>query len=178
MRTIILGLGMLLSTHALARESGNFRRTDVLNAAGARAGTVSAYHQKTTKDARISLVESGNKAILVKAPLDRSQPAKRLTTKQANRINLLTQAQARKLASNNGGILGSKKKVTVQATGVSASRFSYSFKQTSPSSILIRAFGRNKYRVSNINRSVTVGAWGGSAIETASGGKYDFIKVQ
>jgi hypothetical protein len=171
MRTIVIGLGVMLSTTALAGESGNFRRAEVIKAAGVDNGYVSAV--KSTKTDRVSVVETRHKAILVKAPLDRSKAAKKMTAKEANAMGLQTQAQARELARKNGGILGSKSKIKVEDNGVSASRWSYKFRQVSPASVIIPAYNNGKYRAHDIDRTVTIGNKGG-AVESASSA-YDYI---
>jgi len=166
MRYLVLGLGMLLSTSAFASQSGNFRRAEVLKAAGVKTGFVTAF--KSNKTNRISAVQNGTKVTLVQAPLRRSAAVTKLTTAQVNRRDMLTQAQAKKLAETNGGLYGSKGRVTVKNAGLSASNYSYTFTQTSPKSVVIPAWNNQKARITNITRTVTIGNKGGAA-ESASG---------
>ncbi len=106
---------------------------------------------------RISIVEHGAKVDLVRVPLDAKEPVEKLNTQEANARGLITQTQAKKLAETNGGLLGTKGKVSVKESGLATHRTSYSFDQTSPKTETIKYYADNRpYEFSAIKRAVTI----------------------
>jgi hypothetical protein len=173
MRKLLVAAGLLLSTSAFASypsQNGNFRRAEVLKAVGAKDGRVASLAAaknhviapNAPKGARIAIVSHGGKVDLVKAPEDTSREVTRLSERQAKSMGLLTQKEAAKYASSNGGLLGSSKKVRVVNDGLSASGGSYAFKQISPSSKVVKQY-KSLYRADKISRTVTIGGNGESA---------------
>jgi hypothetical protein len=144
MRTVaICCCTLFVATTAFAGEivgRGNFRRAEAIQAAGAKGqathvrGIATMNPRLNLKSARILFVESGDtkKVSIVKAPLDRSAPVKVLTIAQANKLGLVTQAQAREQASFNKGVFGTRGRVQVKDLGITWENQSYSFKQTAP----------------------------------------------
>jgi hypothetical protein len=188
MKKLVVGIGALFVSTSLAfaeapkppeHVTGNFRRTEAINAAGAKHWTTATVHNVassekkiagvvTPKDSRVMMVaHDGGKVDLVKVPLDDTKPVTKMTTRAANHLGLQTQSQARDAASMNGGKFGSKRPVTMQNDGIGARRNSYSFKQTDPSSKVVKEWG-HVYRESGIQRTVTVTGSGESATWTKS----------
>jgi hypothetical protein len=144
MRTVAICCCMLfVATTAFAKEivgRGNFRRAEAIQAAGAKGqathvrGLATMNPRLNLKSSRILFVESGDskKVSIVKAPLDRSEKVKVLTTAQANKLGFVTQAQAREQASYNKGVYGTRGRVLVKDLGITWENQSYAFKQTAP----------------------------------------------
>ena len=174
MRTSLLALSVLISSTAFAGQSGNFRREEVLKAAGVKDGRVTAL--KSNRLNRISVVESGNKVILVQAPRRRSAPATKLTATQIKRRDMVTPAQALALASHNGGMLGSKGQVKVVPAGLSTSRTSYVFAQVSPATIPTVGWKGQPAQYSNINRMVQVYRNKDGRVGESASAYFDYIK--
>ncbi len=144
MRSMLIALGLVLSTSAFAATSapkgnGNFRRAEAITAAGANAKTArvvglstAANHVeagKNYKNARTLLVADQGKVSLLKAPLDKSEPVTKLSTLQANRMGLKTQTQARKIAAASpGGELRGKGALKLTNAGLDETGGSYTFK--------------------------------------------------
>jgi len=180
MKTVAVASLMLLASTAFAAPvgTGNFRRADAVKAARAQSqftyvrGLAKMEPKLNPKSSRILFVRNGDtkKVSIVKAPVDKSQPVRVLTARQANKLGLLTQSQARQLASSNGGVYGSRSKVKLQDRGVTYNGKSYTFKQTSPMGWTIPLYkydGKQVYgRVKSVDRSVPVT---GQAGESASG---------
>lgn len=155
---------------------GDFRRAEVVKAAGVKPENATVMGLSTAsqnanqgakipKDIRIEAVEAykgpnAGKVTLVKAPVDKSEPVSKVTTREAHEMGLVTQKDAQAAASKNGGVVGSDKKVEVKADGLGGN--GYGFKQTAPSSIRIKEYGE-KYDASNIRRTVTFTGSGESA---------------
>lgn len=153
--------------------TGNFRRAEVLQAAGhvesskayvMGVATAAKYTNagRLPANARIMAVSHEGRVQLVSAPLDKSQPVTRLTAAQANRMGLITQGQAKKLAERNGGVLGTEGKVRLTAAGLTPAGHSYQFKQTAPLDYTVKQWGE-KYVVTGVRRSVTLSGSGESA---------------
>src|SRR5262245_25261052 len=113
MRTLALGLGLLLSSSvafaATPKGNGNFRRAEVMKAAGAKQGRVmglvTTHQAKNFKSSRVLAVSSGNKVTLVKAPTNKGQRVRVMTQREAHQMGLITQSEAAKLARSNGGLM-------------------------------------------------------------------------
>lgn len=176
MNKLALLFGLLASTSAFAAAKsdgpqghGNFRRAEVIRAAGADSKkayvmgmATAAGHISGTKahqQSRVQVVAAGGKVTLVKAPIDKSKPVRKLTAGEAKSYGLITQARARQLASHNGGVYASKKIVLADA-GLAGS--SYRFRQVSPDGFTVTAWG-NKYKATKIDRTVTITGTGESA---------------
>jgi hypothetical protein len=186
MRTIILSLGLVLSTSAFAATAkgtnGNYRRAEALDAVGAKSGRVVSVDgtslnkvhgaKALPKDSHVLMVDHGGKVDLVVAPLDKSKAVTPMTKRQIEKAGFITQSQAKELAERNGGALGSKGKVTVVNDGVASSGGSYNFKQTAPKSLILKGADGSKQRVSSINRTVPLTGEGG---ESATGA-YSIVK--
>ncbi len=171
MNKISIALGLLLSSSAAfaskpvaPQGTGNFRRAEVLRAAGAKSDrtyvkgvAIAAQHIQGTKPhvlSRVSAVSTGGKVTLVKAPIDKRQPVTKLTPTQARRYGLVTQAKARQMARFNGGDLASKH-IVLADMGLSAN--SYKFRQVSPDKIKVKLSGfGTEYLASGVTRTVTL----------------------
>src|SRR5262249_47642505 len=143
MRNLILGLGIVLSTSAFAKDvvgTGNFRRAEALKAAGASRNSsvvgvaTSAKHVsmgKLPKESRLLMVDHAgdHKVTYVKAPHNKDEPVSKMSARQVNRAGLLTQKQAKDVASYNGGLFGDNRTVGVKNLGISGSRGSFAFRQ-------------------------------------------------
>lgn len=155
--------------------TGNFRRDEVVHAAGAKPqnvtvmgiATAGEHAAKANVPASIRIsavsVNSGpdkGKVTLVKAPVDKSERVEKLTAAEAHSYGLVTQADARKAASQNGGIAGSDKKVVVKNDGLAGN--GYGFKQVAPGTLVVKEYG-DQYKASNITRSVSFTGKGESA---------------
>lgn len=159
-RLVVGFLGVMLSWSFVAEArnpvgTGNYRRREAIKAAFKIEGRYSRFAQyctvkgidtvlnhsakwyqirrKLPTSSRILAVANGQtgKVVLVKAPNDPNKPVRKLTTKEANRYGLITQHQAMRLASRNGGAYGRKGKVRVVPNGLSSFGDSFSFKQAS-----------------------------------------------
>jgi hypothetical protein len=190
MRNLLIALGLVLSTTALAAKApakgtnGNYRRAEALKAVGANAKRANVRAAQNAvgfikgaslpKNARILMVQHpvngyGWKVDLVKAPNDRSQKVTKLTATQIRRMGLITQAEAQKRAELNDGVLGTRGKVKLSPNGYSE-RGSYEFTQVSPQTVTVKE-GNDTYKVGSIRRTVTLT---GTA-ESASG-QYALVK--
>jgi hypothetical protein len=172
----------MLSSAALAappsppKGTGNFRRADGLDGVGAKNATTArvvgatsadrkATGLKMPKESRVLMVEhDGGKVDLVRAPLDKSAHVHQMGKAEANRMGLVTQAQAKEQATHNGGLLGQRGAVGLKNEGISSGRGSYEFRQTNPSTKTVKWYGMGPYKASNIYRDVSVNGKG----ETAS----------
>jgi hypothetical protein len=143
MRTAILSFCLLFVASAAVaapRGTGNFRRTDAIKATRGNVdkafvrGLGTMAPSKNPKASRILFVEdtSTHKVSVVKAPINKGQKVQVLTAKQIKNLGLLTQSQARALASYNAGVYGTKGKVSLKALGITSDGVSYQFKQTGP----------------------------------------------
>jgi len=121
--------------------TGNFRRAEAIQAAKVSPSkalvmgiAIANEHTSTTikqpRDARVLAVsdQKSGKVVLVKAPIDKSEPVTVLTTKQANAMGLVTQRQAEKQARTNGGLYGTGT-VKVKPTGLAWDGYGYAFEQ-------------------------------------------------
>jgi len=104
------------------------------------------------------------------AALRRSPERTTLITAQANKLGLITQSQARELASKNGGVYGTYKRPTLKQSGFTYDGKSYRFEQKAPLEYKIKLYksqGKQVYgRVKSVTRTVPVT---GQAGESASG---------
>ena len=185
MNKLALVLGLALSSTALAAAkapvgNGNFRRAEVVKAAGADARTAKVIGLSTSNhrlvapaagpaDARVLFVQNGTKVTMVKAPTDLGQRVTKLSAKEAKTYGLVTQAAAARLAAKTtGGLFGEHGRVTVVPAGMGAKRASYLFTQTSPATKELK-YTWGTYTASNITRAVSVTGKGESvtATETA-----------
>jgi hypothetical protein len=181
MRTILLSAALVfVASTAVAKPvgMGNFRRAEALKAAGATGeyshvrGLATIDHRMNPKSSRILIVRDSDsqKVKLVKAPVYKGAPVTVLTTKQANKLGLITQAQARQLAKVNGGVYGTFKRAELKDQGFTYDGKSYRFKQTAPLEYKIPLYtsqGKQVYgRVKSVTRTVPVT---GQAGESASG---------
>jgi hypothetical protein len=172
MNKLALLLGLALSSTAFAAAkvpagNGNFRRAEVLEAAGADAktakviGLATSNHRlvaeaKGPTDARVLFVQNGTRVTMVKAPTDPSQRVTKLGAKEAGTYGLVTQAAARRLAEKTtGGVFGEHGRVTVVPAGMGAKRASYLFTQTSPATKELK-YSWGTYTASDITRAVSV----------------------
>jgi hypothetical protein len=169
-KIVAIALGLLFSTSAAfaaaPKGTGNFRRSEAVKAAGANSKSARVIGLTTAdnrvagpnnyKSSRILFVQDGSKVTLIKAPVDGNKAVSKLTKAQANRLGLVTQTQAKQIASmTTGGVFGTNGKVKVVAAGMGAKRGSYLFKQVAPSSEIVKQYG-STYKASNIVRSVSV----------------------
>jgi len=181
MRTILLSAALVfVASTAIAKPlgTGNFRRAEALKAAGAKGessrvrGLATIDRHLNPKSARILIVRDSatQKVKLVKAPVYKGAPVTVLTTKQANKLGLITQAQARQLAKVNGGVYGTLKRADLKDQGFTYDGKSYRFKQTAPLDYKIKLYtyqGKQVYgQVKSVTRTVPVT---GQAGESASG---------
>ncbi len=180
MNKIALIAALAFSSAAFAADNapkgtGNFRRAEVVKAAGANPKTaittgIAIASQRYTNGAkglpnsRIIAVQDGVKVTMVKAPLDKGEKVGKMSAADIHRAGMVTQAEARTMATKNGGELGDKVRVTIKDDGMTSSRSAYNFKQTSPSAKTIKVDG-DTVKVKNINRAVTFTGSG----ETANG---------
>jgi hypothetical protein len=145
MRKLIVASLMLASSVAFAdppKGTGNFRRTEVLKAAGAKHWTTARVEGATAADkhakgirlpqnSRVMIVSHDEgKVDFVRAPNDKSVAVHKMGTAEVNRMGLITQKQAGALASKNGGEFGQKGTVKVQNNGLATRNGSFSFTQT------------------------------------------------
>ena len=108
----------------------------MLAAAGAKAGRVvrlaaARNHVQAPaglKTALIAMVSHDGKVDLVKATENKAAQGERLSARSARRLGFITQADAKQLASKNGGLLGRRRSVRLANDGSSSSGGSYSFK--------------------------------------------------
>jgi hypothetical protein len=180
----IVAASSLLSSFAFAQGhggapvgNGNFRRAEVLQKLNANPKTTYVMGIATAnsrvapanlpRDARILAVAMlSGKVHLMKAPLDKSKPVTRLSTREANEMGLVTQAQARKQAEHNGGKLGNEHHgVRVTALGLTPNGASYQFRQTSH--VALPGPAMNEV-TTDIRRSVTLTGAGESAYVAGS----------
>lgn len=181
MKTALLSAALVLvASTAFAKPfgTGNFRRTEALQAAGAKGeyshvrGLATIDPKLNPKSSRILVVRDSDtqKVKLVKAPVYKGAPVTVLTTKQANKMGLITQNQARELATRNGGVYGTRKNASLKASGFTSDGRSYRFEQKAPLEYKIKLYksqGKQVYgRVKSVTRTVPVT---GQAGESASG---------
>jgi len=157
---------------------GNFRRAEAIRAARVDPTKATVMGLATANNhlsapaaqpatARVLVVgnhETG-KVTLVSAPLDRSQPVKALTTKEANKLGLVTQSQARRQVERNGGELGAPGRVAVVDRGLTK-HAGYQFDQAVKAPFHPKVFDRQgspQETVSAVVRTVTVNGKGESA---------------
>jgi hypothetical protein len=159
--------------------TGNFRRAEVVKATGQKEQNVNVHGvayvgakgKHVPSDTRVMMVDHKGTIDLVKAPLDKSKPVTKMTQHEANKMGLYTQNQAKELASQNGGLFGSKGRVTVENAGIGARGNSYRFNQTKPDTQIVKAWGYT-YQKGKFTRTVTVT---GSA-ESASAGSSKLLE--
>jgi hypothetical protein len=182
MRTVALTVCFVFvasAAWAAPRGTGNFRRAAAIKAADAQhkyttvRGLASMAPRKNPTNARLLFVENGatKKVTIVKAPINKSQKVKVLTTKEVNKLGLITQSQARALASKNDGTYGTRGRVNLKQRGITYDGVSYQFKQTSPLGWTIPLYKMSdgtqvKGRVKFVSRTVPVTGQQG---ESASG---------
>jgi hypothetical protein len=185
MRTTLLSLCLVcVSSTGFAAPigKGNFRRHEALRAAGVspsdqrafvRGLAMMAGAKRNPQDARILFVEDGatKKVVIVRAPLDKGQPVQAMRKSEAHQLGLITQAEARKLASVNGGKYGTKAKIRLKDRGIGYDGTSYLFQQTAPLGYPVPGYrgmdGKPvMHSVTSLDRSVPVTGQKG---ESASG---------
>jgi hypothetical protein len=172
MRTLSLAIGLVFACStafaATPKGNGNFRRADAIRAAKANPksafvrGLAYMAPKLNKKTSRVLFVENGStkQVSIVKAPVNKDKPVKVLSTKQANRMGLITQSQAKKLATKNGGVYGTKGSVELKKVGITSGGISYQFNQTAPLGWNIKLYqsqGKQVYgKVKSVYRTVPV----------------------
>jgi hypothetical protein len=127
---------LLVSSLALAdtkapKVTGTFRHAEVIKAVAPKDAsstrTVVVKDAKTTNSHVMMVAHDGGKVDFVNAPTDRSLPVHKMSTAQTHKAGLLTQKEAHRMASQNGGEFGQKGAVTVQDHGIAGRRNSFAF---------------------------------------------------
>ena len=189
---LLLASSSALADPPAAVGMGNFRRAEVVQAARVSPATATVTGLTTANahyaaaaslpsSARVLAVSGPTgKVTLVQAPLDKSQPVRVLKTAEANKLGLVTQNQARRLAEQNGGVLGASTKVKVAANGLAPGGYGYSFKQVSGVPFHPASYDQMdepQETVTSLTRAVTFTGKGESATVLATRNQSPSIKL-